>query len=321
MDRKNFYDQQNVRYNELNDAFADAEASDQNLVKEAIGYGITEGFTVASVGSNMAITWNGGSLIDKTGQRVKVNNSFTQSFASDSLGNPVAVGVGNERWLSVFGRISRWKYDVRQIGGTNVNDGFQAKQILSPVDVLNTAPDATPPTPSFFVVSGTEAPLYSAQRSALSGIYILICDLYVTHGQTDFNGAGAIDFQRSELLRRVEPSQALRSLDASGSAINDFSLINQTTRGHSTTRWYIGHAGGLMITVNAEKVPSDLATAYPKWKADDYSKDSLAFCFGTAYGAQGSPFAGVVKVLTVTGGSKSAPWDLGSWTPTLSLPA
>ncbi len=320
MDRKQFYDQQNVHFDELNSAFADAENSDANMAAEAIGFGITEGLVKTANPSGLQLTFSAGSLVDKAGKRVKVASSFTQNFVTDSLGNPVAVNAGEERWVSVFGKISRWYCDKRQIAGQDVNSGFRVKQILSAIDVTTEGaydPENPPaePTSNFYIVAGTTNGIGYAVRPALHSEYVLICDLLIGYGQTDFSDDNAVDYQRSELFCKVEPNQFGRWTGPKG----QHTLMMQWGRGNSISRMYGCLTGGLLFTINAEQVPStDKGNSTPMWKADNYSRDSIAYSFGATYGNMGAHFANMIKVMAYQGGTVSSPWQFSAW-PIMTL--
>jgi hypothetical protein len=321
MNRKQFYDQQGVKYDEVNAAFDDVENDLADLTTKAIGYGITSGMGVTAVAGQMSIAVAAGTLTDKRGIRVTAA-PCSPIVTSDSEGATIAVPAGQERWIAVFARVSKWYCDKRQIADVDVNTGFRVQPIISPVDLTTEGAydkqhPPTPPSTSLYLLAGTSAAIGSAARVPLDEAGILICDLHVDYGQTDYAGAGVIDFQRSEVFCRIESDQSGRA-SAIGTA--DFFLIEKLMRGTSITRRYVSHHGGMIVTVNAEKVASQGVAGAPLWKADDYSEDSLLFSFGGAYGIQGSPFAGLFKAMSVAGGAKSAPWAWADWTSRVSLP-
>ena len=302
MQRQSFYDNQAVDNTDLNAISGNAEDADKAIAKEAIGYGITSGMSVIAVGGQMKIGVNSGTLIDKTGQRCTLAGLHEQTITQDTAGTPVAVGAGQERWVGVFAKVGRslTGYEEESSGGVKDSTNYTVQ-----TPIVNPNGDVVSAAQMLHVVCGAAAAVGSAARPALDSQAILICDLYVAYGQMDYTGTGVINFQRSEMLRRVESDQSDR---AQGTV---FHLFRQFHRGAKITREYIGASGGMLITVNAEYAASQGTNGVGKWKADDYAQDSHAFALGAGL-VGASPTYGI-GAFYVAGGTFTEPWAATSW--------
>ena len=237
MQRQSFYDNQVVDNTDLNAVSGNAEDADKALAMEAVGYGITSGLSVIAVGGQMRIGVNSGTLIDKTGQRCAFVGLHEQTITQDTAGIPVAVGAGQERWVAVLAKVGRnlTNYQEDPSGGVKDNTNYTVQ-----APIVNPNGDVVGASQILYVVCGAAAAVGSAARPALDAEAILICDLYVAYGQTDYTGDGVIDFQRSELLRRIEGDQSSRASSENVA----FHLAMQSQRGNRISRMYISNTGG-----------------------------------------------------------------------------
>jgi hypothetical protein len=228
---------------------------------------------------------------------------FQQSITTDTAGAPLAVGVGQERWVAVFAKVGRSLQGYASSGGVVDNTNYTQQPAI-----INPHGDVVAGGQEFYVVAGPAAAIGTAERPDLDSQAILLCDLYVGYGQTDFTGDGVIDCRRTELFRKVEPDLTGRMSENKA----DYTLLFQWRRGTNITRMYLGRNGAPAFTINAEWIPAQAPNTEPLWKADNYAKESLLWSLGGAgYGELAKPHLGVFKVLSIAG--RTTPWSATNW--------
>jgi hypothetical protein len=309
MDKQSFYDNQLVTNADLNTALSNAEAGEKLTAKEGIGFGVTRGLLITPVAGQMQITMSPGVAIDKAGLACSSAQITAQSCVTDFYSNPVAVGVGQERWVAVFAKIGRslQGHATNSSGGVQDNTNYTQQPVI-----LNPNGDVIAGTPKLFLVIGAAAVPGAAPRPSLDSTAVLLCDLHVVYGQTDFSALGAIDYQRREMFQRVEPPNPGL---APANGAEGFSLVSTLSRGAYTTRTYVSLAsGGLFFTINAEMVPGTGASGI-LWRADTNQQDSLGFSLGgLGFGTQGNAYSGIVKAVVKTAGTNVSYWTTAQWT-------
>jgi hypothetical protein len=314
MSRQSFYDNQAVDREDLNLALDNCEEDVRDVAKEASGYGITGGMSVISVGGQLRIGVNSGTVIDKTGRRC----SFTGLHYEDIT---PTVGAGQEQWISVFAKINLklTDYETDPTGGVEDITNYTVQTpIINPNTAAADPPNDVNADQELYVVHGDVAAIGSAVRPDLDSEAILICDLNAQYGQTDYTGVNTIDCRRTELFRRVEPDESFVTSQGTSS----YQLVRSIRRAGVITREYVTQNGGKVLTINAEAIASNVKGGEYQWKADNYANHSVLFSFaGLGYGGMGGTWDGLLKAYGVQGGTLSAPWEFAAWgSPLIETP-
>lgn len=192
MNRSNFYLDQLVTEEQLDQAFGDVDTGIKNVVKDLTdkgAIGITSGLGVVPIDpASMSVTVGAGVAYQKNGDRTPVAADQTISLATDSEGASTTVSmVGQERWVSIFLLAARALSEP-------VTDGNEQSVIYRSEESFE-----------FEVIQGVAAVEGTAVRPTLREDAILLADVRIYNGQTT---VVAIDIKlnRTENLDIVGPS-------------------------------------------------------------------------------------------------------------------
>lgn len=193
MDRRDFYKKQVVMQAEMDSAFAAAETSINAVRKDNGEFGVMSGLT-PSLGSAPNVNITSGIAYDQNGRRLKAYSdgagSKSISYANTTAGSATSVGVGNERWISIFARFGRKVSDPRIDGDGNPLNFVQDEALVSSGD------DTLANVDKFFITAGTEAALGAGVRPSLEADKVLICDIK----RTNADGANVLDTSRRQIF-------------------------------------------------------------------------------------------------------------------------
>lgn len=299
MQRYNFYDQQKVSEGELDGAFDAVETAVDRIYGDLDRIGIAYGANVTEhAPNNFTVDLTQGIVIDQTGQRAAWSGTLNIDMTQDENGVPTSiVGVGQDKYLSVFAEFKRTLSDPRV-------DGNQATVFFNRAENYQ-----------INVVQGAEAPTGTAVPPGLRSSQILLADVLFNDTSTVITNA-MIDTSRTEwglvasgtnlTIARARLNDALQDIvDAidtvagSGSAALAAHIAETTlTPEHfATALEFTGpsptfHDGSYLITSSLETVVDNIIT----FLADD----------GT-YGAGGGDKVGIegqtVGIFSTSSGS------------------
>jgi hypothetical protein len=180
MNRRNFYFRQPVTATEMNDTFDEVENASLNSVLDHDLVGVIDGLEVTEDSpADMTVNIAAGVAYNKLGKRMFIPGIQNRQVDQDSDGSPTSViGVGNEKWLSVFLRYDILEEDQRTDGNGDTiffeqNDFFEIR-----------------------VVQASEAPIGTAPRPSLNSEDILLADIRLTQGQSTVTNASISNTRR-----------------------------------------------------------------------------------------------------------------------------
>jgi hypothetical protein len=180
-DRTIYYLSQLVSAENLNTSNDQLEQAIHNIVMDTEMLGILQGLEASERAiPSMQIEVAEGVARDFEGRRLSAPVVSLVNLTTDTAGVATAVGVGKERWISVFAQYKTLETGPFQdpLGAT----GYTDIQEISPI---------------FIKIMGAEADEDDAVRPALSPPDVLICDVLRTNGQTTILNA-AIDITRRQ---------------------------------------------------------------------------------------------------------------------------
>lgn len=198
--RVNFYLEQLLTEGELDGAFDGIESAIWNLALDSGFQGITSGLVVSeSAPPALTVDVTLGTAYDEGGRRVRVSADqpdFDCSTDEDGLPTTV-VGVGNERWISIFAKFDRVLSDPRIDGASQQvyfirDEGFE-----------------------LVVRQGAEA-VAPATKPALDADLVLLADVKLIQGQTSILNAD-LDLSRRQDFVIYDASEL--AFDKSGLSI------------------------------------------------------------------------------------------------------
>ncbi len=197
MDQRNWYFKQLVQEDELDGAFAAVENAIRNAAIDSALFGILDGAGASQKSGtpNMSVDVASGVAYDQDGARVFWNALQNVDVSVDYLNVSTSVlGVGNERYVSVFVRFERDLSDPR-IDGNGDPVYFVVAEDFS-----------------FEVRQGAEAPAGTATPPALLTDAVLVTDVLLYQGQTQVLNADIDQASRQQILFNI--SDTPRSLSA-----------------------------------------------------------------------------------------------------------
>lgn len=167
-----FY-KQLVTSDDLDEAFANLEEADHNLVADQGYFGVYNGMGVTQqTVPDLTVRVAPGDAYDQQGRRVSIPNVQNVDLSVDSNAASTAVSTpGNEKWVSLFVRFARSLSDQRFDGDANPvffrrDESFE-----------------------FLVTQGAEAPIGTATRPSLESDALLIADVLLVNAQTQITDA------------------------------------------------------------------------------------------------------------------------------------
>lgn len=276
MDRREFYFNQELTKDDLNDAFdlvsngLDARLSD--IMTDGVVSGCAISTTTVS-GWNVTIT---AGKIAKLGKHISFSGgSF--DISHDFAGASTLPSAGNYRWVTVAIRYG-------QLLASSVTDGLGVTVYQHRTDSYNLngttlLADATATTNNagdakLYVIAGTQGA--TGTSIALSGLpsdAVILGDFLITNGQShpDFTG-GAVYHGRRAISKRVSQSGNVFPGDVAISRF-DYQLIWEI-EGHSIKTRFYQNNFGMIITSNAAWTPETTTTVVPTaptgvWTADN----------------------------------------------------
>lgn len=205
MDRRDFYFKQLVQEDELDAAFAAVENAIRNVAIDAAVFGLLDGgdTTQKSGTPDLSVDVAAGVAYDQDGQRVFWSALQNVEVDVDYLDVSTAVvGVGNERWVSVFVRFERDLSDPRIDGNGD------------PVFFVRTE------SFSFEVRQGAEAPIGTATKPSLLTDAVLVADVKLVNAQTQVLDAN-ISATRAQDLISISGSPRSLSAQTYTEALSD----------------------------------------------------------------------------------------------------
>lgn len=184
MDRRTYFQGEEVTPAELNGGFDGAENADRNAFIDLGFVGIMSGLTVAeSAPAALTVQVGGpGAAYDQGGQRCYVPGTQTVDCSVDSNGASTAVAVaGNTKIVSVFIKFARANSDARTTTETPPQNVYFVNNESFAFYVVQGAEDAAPAAP------------------ALINDGILLADITRSYGQTQILNANISTSRRQDL--------------------------------------------------------------------------------------------------------------------------
>lgn len=182
-DRVDFYFRQRVTEAELDLAFSLLEQADRDLAADIGIQGVISGAVPTQhlpVPDLSVDLTSPAKAYDQSGRRIFVGTDQTVDCSLDLVGVPTAVTqAGHVRWIAIFLRFTRQLSDPRTDGN--------AQQVYFRRDEAY----------ELVVRQAPEGLLGAAQRVALPPQELLLCDIQLTHGQTQILNAN-IDLGRRQ---------------------------------------------------------------------------------------------------------------------------
>lgn len=275
-DRKQYYFDENVTEDELNEGFDGLENADRNLASDLGFFGIIAGAVVAQHAAlaNLTVDVSGaGILYDQIGERLYWPNTQNVDVSKDfnAVSTAVAVG-GNEKWVSVFAQFVRVLSDPRTDGHSDTiyfsqDEGF-----------------------AFYVTQGAEAAIGTAARPPMQSAMILLADINFVHGETQVLNGSIDTTRRQDWLVVAGTPISLRNgriVDAFTSLVQQLDISGAAAIGYGGTgNWADG------TTNPATTVESML----------DHIVSVLASAGGTAK-IEGDAFAGPNGLFSLSAGT------------------
>lgn len=195
-DRVDWYYRQLVSEADLDDAFSDLENADRAIMADMGVIGILSGLSVTEHAGtpNLTVDASGpGIAYDVDGQRIRVSALQNVDVSEDSSSvSTSVVGVGNERWVSVFVKFKRVLSDP-QIDGNSDTVYFDRAESFEIV-----------------VNQGSETTIGIATRPALLADGLLLVDINRTQGQTQILNADLSVTRRQDAIVSTSSPRSLR---------------------------------------------------------------------------------------------------------------
>ena len=165
-----FHFEQLVTESDMDALQANLQQADRRLMADQVYVGIVRGFQVVEHDPipDLTVDIQGpGIAYDQQGRRVFMPTTTTLDVSTDSnAASTAVVGVGNEKWISVYVRFTRVESDLR-FDGNGVPVFFRQDESFE-----------------FIVEQGAEAAAGTATRPALRSDSLLVADILLTHGDT-----------------------------------------------------------------------------------------------------------------------------------------
>lgn len=283
MNRREFYYNQELKKDDVNDAFDLVSSSLLARLNDVETLGILHGCAIDStVVSGWNLTINAGSVI--AADHVNYPGGATD-ISLDHAGASTLPSAGNYRWVTVAIRYG-------QLLSSSVVDGlgvtvYQHRADSYNINGTSLLADATATANNagdaqLYVVAGTQAATGSALTlPAVPGDAVILCDVLITNGQTAINfGGGAVYYGR-----RLTARQKLTSAGVFPHGFrSDYAFLAEIEGGTSKIRVYQS-ANALVLTVNAAWTPETTTTAVPTapaglWTADFASTPAAKYTIG-----------------------------------------
>jgi len=250
MDRRDFYFDQPLKENELDDAFAGAESAIWNLIADLKLYGLVYGGEVTpSVGVSQC-TVKKFAAYDKLGRRLFLANDLLVDYTNDTLAAATVPSGGHFRWITIVARFGRNVSDARTDGAGGSIKFVQA-------EALNSTGDSTPGNVGKLqIISGVEAATANAAVRPSAGTNdVIIADLLLD--DTGIAVVGSVSVTRSVRLA-LRTTGARETVTGFESATGDYVLLRESSAdatGNKSVRTYLESGSteaGLVFTVNAK---------------------------------------------------------------------
>lgn len=271
MNRREFFENQELKKDDVNDAFDLVSNSLIARLNDVETSGILHGCAIdPTVISGWNLTINNGSVI--AADHINYPGGVTD-ISLDYTGASTLPSAGNYRWVTVAIRYG-------QLLASSVVDGLGVTVYQHRTDSYNLngtslLADATATTNNagdakLMVVAGTQAAIGSAlSLSGVPGDAVILCDILVTNGQShiDFAG-GAVYFGR-----RLNARSKVTSAGVYPHGFRtDYDLLSEIEGGTSKVRFY-RTSNALVVTVNAAWTPETTTTAVPTAPAGVWTAD------------------------------------------------
>ncbi len=286
MDRREFYFNQELKKDDLNDAFDLVSNSIDARANDVLTDGVVNGCGIDTTTiSGWNLTLSAGSVI-KNGKHIVFPGDVVD-VSHDYTGASTLPSSGNYRWVTVAIRYG-------QLLSSSAVDGlgntvYQHRTDSYNVNGIDLLADATATTNNagdakLFVIAGTQGATGSSL--ALTGVpadAVILCDILITNGQSaiDFAG-GAVYHGRRAISKRVSQSG---NIFATNPAISrfDYQLIWEIEGRSIKTRFYQS-TFAMVITTNAAWTPETTTTAVPTapsgvWTADNTGYPATKYTF------------------------------------------
>lgn len=281
MDRREFYFGQEVKKDDVNDAFDLISDTFVGRLNDLITSGVVRGCSAdPTVVSGWNLTLNPG-IVAHNGDHIDFPGAVAD-MSHDFSGASTLPTSGNYRWVSVAIRYG-------QLLSSSVVDGlgvtvYQHRNDSYNLNGVTLLADATATTNNagdgvLYVVAGAQAATGSALTlPSVPADATILADVLVTNGQShiDFTG-GALYYGRRPLARRALTTASVFPHGAR----SDYELIGEIEGNVSKVRFY-RTANALVLTVNAAWTPETTTTAVPTaptgvWTADVSSNPAAKY--------------------------------------------
>lgn len=228
-----WYFKQPVQHGELAAAFGALQTSDQALASDLGFFGIiAHGAVAQHTGTpNLTVDIEGGGIVyDQTGQRISWPTTETVDVSQDSNHvSTTVVGVGNERWVTVFAHFIRVLSDPRIDGSSNTiefrqDEGFE-----------------------FLVDQGAEAAIGLAVVPNIHSDAVLLADINLRHGDTAVLNAAINIARRQDAIALAGTPLSIRRgrvKDAIDDLLIQLNSISGSLPGITLPASQINYAGG-----------------------------------------------------------------------------
>lgn len=175
-DRKDFFFEQILKENDVDDAFGDMERADWNQLSDLRSIGLVAGGKVTPSGVLPQCDVDAFVAYDSLGRRCVLPSLITVDFTNDTAGNPTIPTAAHFRWISIVARYAKFGDDPQLDGDANTVYFLQTEGISNTGDVTV---DLNPTNfGKLRVLSATEAAsIGAAARPSGLGDDVLIADL------------------------------------------------------------------------------------------------------------------------------------------------
>ncbi len=315
MNREEFYFNEELKKENLNNAFDQVSSGFDSRVADALTSGIIYGFGVPTAHTSFTMTFGAG-VAHFNGQRIDGSLGVSALITTDFAGASTYPAGGNYRWVSIGIRYG-------QLLSNSATDGLGNTVYKTRTDSYNLngtslAADATAAANNagdakLYVLAGAQAAIGSPLTlPTLPTDAVLLADVLITFGETEINYAvGAVFYGRRKFARRAITSPMGFPGDPSISRW-DYQLIGEMDGRSIKTRFYSGFAG-LVITQNAAwsgdtTIPAGIGNT---WTADNtgYPATKYSLFNGTSIFTMERKFVSDVGTPWTDQTNNTAGWD------------
>ena len=292
--RRDYYYRQLVTEAELDDGFGGLEDADRALMVDMGVFGVNVGGGVAQNGSpNLTVNVTGPMAgYDQLGQRISIASTQNKDVSvDDSNASTTVVGVGNERWLSLFVQFDRLLSDPRTDGNSNSVYFVRDESY------------------KFKLVAGAEAAVGLAVRPSLITDGILLADINRTQGQTQILNADISTTRRQDYIKIAGSPNSIQRGRVTDALSDILGIVNTIAGAVSNLASGITYGGGASwadgttnpsasVEVTFDNLFTKLASTSGSGGAAAIGIGARTTWLGGRTNAAGTLFAAVDKIIT-----------------------